>query len=334
MVWKAWEHTDGSVWWQLDDVFKALDICQGNELMCDWLRRRLPSFDNAWGDAGMVKECAYRPSQKSQDANAKFAGKPVAGEASLHQSHTMSTKGLLVFLRHCTIYLRGGSKARAIAVLSCWLQLMLPASAAGAIGPAIQSHAQHCGSDAQDGICHHLRHCNELAAKRPTPQATACEFTHQLQLLTHVRLAAKACYAAVVEALASQINANWQQVALTTDPLTGARAGMDGAQPRPKQDEDYKRHIVEETLASKRARTGRQAVQADGLAHPSAAARWNDMATLLRQSAAFQHFKTAQTLSIIGDASRIGNPAENVEVMAAWSPEVGAAVWLPPQASY
>jgi uncharacterized protein YbjQ (UPF0145 family) len=104
---------------------------------------------------------------------------------------------------------------------------------------------------------------------------------------------------------------------------------MDGTQPRPKQDEDYKRHIVEEALASKRARTGGQA---DGLAHPSAAARWNDMATLLHQSAALQQFKATQILSFIGDASRIGNPAENTEVMAAWSPDVGAAVRLPQQA--
>jgi len=53
---------------------------------------------------------------------------------------------------------------------------------------------------------------------------------------------------------------------------------------------------------------------------------------LLKQSAAFIQFKATQTLSIVGDASRIGNPAENCEVMAVWSPEVNAAVWLPPQA--
>eukprot|EP00972_Heterocapsa_arctica_P066715 9845233-Heterocapsa_arctica.AAC.1 len=56
------------------------------------------------------------------------------------------------------------------------------------------------------------------------------------------------------------------------------------------------------------------------------------MATLLQQSAAFMQFKATQILSFIGDASRIGNPAESCEVMAAWCPEVGVAVWLPPQA--
>eukprot|EP00972_Heterocapsa_arctica_P073822 10898126-Heterocapsa_arctica.AAC.1 len=76
----------------------------------------------------------------------------------------MSTKGLLVFLRKCTMYLRGGSRARAIAVVTCWLQLMLPANSPEAIGPVTQLLAQHCDSDAQDGICHHLRSCIRLAA--------------------------------------------------------------------------------------------------------------------------------------------------------------------------
>jgi hypothetical protein len=156
--------------------------------------------------AGMVRESAYQPSQKSQEAKAKFAGKPVGRQASLHQSHAMSTKseGLarLPQALHYTIYLRGCSRARAIAVLSCWLQPMLPASAPGAMGSATHAHAQRCGSDAQDGICHHLGHCNCLAAKRPTPQAIACELSHQLRLLTHMCPAATACYAAVVDVVA------------------------------------------------------------------------------------------------------------------------------------
>jgi len=335
-TWKAWVHTgdDDPVWWQLDPIFKSLDLCQGKELMADWLRKRLPAYDVDWEAANLTRELAYQPSRKSQEAKAKSAGTAVAGPPCQHASHTMSTPGLLVFLRKCTVFLRGESKVRAAAVLNGWMQLLLPATCAEGAGPAQHPHAQRCDLDPQDGICCHLRQCTSQSRLKPTPQEQCCELSYQLYSASPACEAAKAYDAALVETFAGQMNASLPSFACTSDPVVGAKLNVElGPQARPYSiDEDYKRTIVEDTLKCKRARTGGQAMQADRLADPPTANKWNESAIVLQQSSAFIQFKATQTLSIVGDASRIGNPAENCEVMAVWSPEVNAAVWLPPQA--
>jgi len=90
-TWKDWVHTgdDDSVWWQLDPIFKSLDLCQGKELMADWLRKRLPAYDVDWEAANLTRELAYQPSRKSQEAKAKSAGTAVAGPPCQHSSHTL-----------------------------------------------------------------------------------------------------------------------------------------------------------------------------------------------------------------------------------------------------
>jgi hypothetical protein len=329
---KAWVHAGGETWWQLDPFFKALELLSPKVLMSDWLNHRMESFVEAWGAAGISKVEALLPSLKSQVATAKMRGQPVDKLVG-HHSFCMSTVGLLVWLRRLSISLhRSASRAFASAVLVAWLLFMLPSTSLDLAQAHISAGvAQRCQTGAvEDGLCCHIQACRRAAMVEGSPQLKCAELWCALGLHTHCCHACKAWDEMLVRELATLVDAEVPAVAMTTDPKVGALITKRG--PHERVDEDYKKAVVDVAVSSKRAKTCGQAIQADGVAVRQNANDWSDARTLLEQAACWDSFKECQCISVIGDASRVGNPAENCEVIAAWSPGVGAGVWLPPQA--
>lgn len=137
----------------------------------------------------------------------------------------------------------------------------------------------------------------------------------------------------VVASVVASMDAGAPTKAYTTDPRRSHEDDGDAGRrtKRHRVDEDYKTAIVALAVQKGSARTPRAVIVADGKACADNVGTWDKNHMLLLQSSSWLAFSRAQHISVAGDASRLGNPAEETQVNLACNLETGVACWLPPQ---
>lgn len=120
----------------------------------------------------------------------------------------------------------------------------------------------------------------------------------------------------------------------TQDPSRATMLG-DGTKKHRRIDEDLRRLATLEAPKTGRAPHAAGFLRATGMCSAKNAPGWCEQDMLRYMSVGWVLGSNAQTVCLTFDAGRVGNPAENVEVMACQvysSDGGGAFMWLPPQA--
>ena len=98
-------------------------------------------------------------------------------------------------------------------------------------------------------------------------------------------------------------------------------------------DEDFKRHLVQQSVQSKRAKIASSAVKAAGIFesdNPGIVSTWALEAMNARLQDIRAHFGSCTgPLSVAFDGKRLGNPAEETVVVAILDPETEYGAFLP-----
>lgn len=145
--------------------------------------------------------------------------------------------------------------------------------------------------------------------------------------------AARLELARAVTIVSSAVDRGAHDSAYTCDPRKAHNDDIDIARrmKRQKVDEDDKSAIVQTSISQGFAKTSRSLLVADDRVCPDNIGRWDDDHLLTTPAASWLSFARVEHLSVAGDASRLGNPAGEAQVMLACNLDSGRACWLPPQ---
>jgi hypothetical protein len=339
--WKAWRHGGDEAWWELRRVADSMELIQGKYYLDEWLRKHKKQLIAFWGRFGLGEAEAFLPSQKAHAQKARSAGSNVLEPASLasHKVPCLSTAGLLVFLHFAGIASKA-AKLRAKSATSWDVFLtrsMLPEFCDSMLEAQLPARwAASCGMPGAGQACAHYDACVDAACGEglPSQQSLAT-------LLWQLFSAGSGCGACrgyageLLQLIASHVNENLSTTAYTSDPLAAPPLPTFRERKRP-IDEDFKRSVSAKAVTEGRAASGSQYLKATGACSRKNAYRWNDEGLLEHQAASWVGAapQTLESVIVALDAKRLGNPAENVEVMAACvTASSGSFVsWLPPQA--
>lgn len=284
---------------------------------------------------GLLLDNEILPSFKA----ASCRGEATMLNAKVRGEWTSSTLGALAWLLHlsCASH-RAKSKEQAGALLRGFLVAFAsPASAAAhSMAEDIKQALSSCQQPPQGhwGSCCHLRIAiDAMLSAGPAGQM----WTNLTNALQHIYLARPVCVASrrllagVLQRLCQDVDG---KVSDMQPPKNFSSFSMpQGRNRKLRIDEDYKRYLVSEAVAAKRAHCGAQYAKTTGDVHHETARKW-DEAHMANYIAAAWHTMGSSTLvSLACDASKVGNPAEETVMFLAWDMESNKAVVLPPQAA-
>lgn len=337
LEYKAWKHPSDRVWWQLHGVVDAIGVCDGKTTVSDWFKDRMAKWRAAWHCWMLDPSDAYKPSHRSEQASAKHEERAIILDDERHHVLTLSTAGLLVFLHTCACVLKSAKhRSRAKASLEAFLKkclhlggnleewLSVPAAIAGSC------------SDSRPG-----QQCLHLADALGRARASGSPHLQVVALLFHLGAVSTLCDAArqwgarlLLEAK-DIINESVMDVAYTNDPTKANTLRGSGSRKRT-ADEDLKLAISTDVLQRRRSSSGYKLLKAiDSGLCPKSAYAWPDKHALEYQASSWLSASSATTVTVALDAKRLGCPAEETEVAAAWvhhSLGTDFLSWLPPQA--
>jgi hypothetical protein len=333
--WKCWRLQSGLVAWEL--AGPIYDISKSTAKVCRQLKEESAHIEFACQVLGAPKDSHVWPSRKAASAHARSLGRDACEAVSagpFQQEWSISTLGLLQLLLVWALNKKTlASRILAKCVMTSWLAVFIEPLAA-ALHAACQgcqaaaSHLCQLGRDA-DGLCMHMR--GILAdACASGPDLDAVQLTELLCKLFSISQSCTstvAWYRQLMSTLSATIDTNVHGGRLdVTADITRHRIGPSGR----------KRRLDEDACL--------QTALGLNHSHPcsSAAGRHNGVATSTASSfdrrglvaymlAAPGHFEGVRHLCITTDGSRVGQPAEETNVYAAWSPDCSRSAWLAPQ---
>jgi hypothetical protein len=336
--WKAWRHTDQVAWWELRRVSDTLQLISGRTYLDRWLRDHVPVYIVWWEMFGITAKEAMLPSKKSFLTRARMARLEVLDEGlDAHDVPTISTRGLLVLLFASAMSLKSKDvKGRAEAAFRAALcKLVEPGFATGLLEAGMPAGlAANCGASQGGQPCCHYEQCAQAVATWQAQPALA-------ELLWGLVVAAGRCGACrahageLIAQLARHICGRLPESSYTSDALEAGRLDDSSRARKRPIDEDFKRAVSFRAVQEGRASSGPQYLKATAACSAKNGARWADQELLWHQAAGWLGASSVESVTVALDAKRLGNPAENVEVMGAWvSSDQGQFMsWLPPQVS-
>ena len=339
--WKAWHHDGDKAWWEFRRVADSMDLVGGKYYLDEWIRKHKKQLVAFWGRFGLGEAEAFLPSQKAHAQKARSASSKVLDTASAgsHKVPCLSTPGLLVFLH----FIGTASKANVLKAKSATLwdifltRSMMPEFCNRMLeAPLPARWSASCGMSGAGHACVHYTACVGAACGGSLPsQQSLATLLWQLLSVGSGCGACKGYAGELLQLMASHVDASLSTTAYTSDPLVAPALPTFRERKRP-IDEDFKRSVSAKVVAEGRAASGSQFLKATGTCSRKNASRWNDEGLLEHQAASWVAAapQTLESVIVALDAKRMGNPAENVEVMAACvTASSGSFVsWLPPQA--
>ena len=334
---KAWRHADDSVWWAVNSFLSStgLDVLGPEDSFCLWYKKKKGQLGHALAQGGCQLEEHVRAPRRALQAQAREHGQTYEPPAIGHDEYHASTRGLLLMLTFLQAHVRSHPTRHKVALcLQVWFEALVPAEAVGTLAlQAIPELTMRACPLFNGDPCRHIRQClRRLEATGSSVQARMRDHVLDLWELSSSCQSCKARLSEVVASLSDHMDSHLEAGAYTMNPRKRREQKPRAGARRQRIDEDYKRAVVEDTVSSGAARTPRALMKADGIAEPDDVAKWTELHTLQRQSAAWLTFRNVQHLGLCGDASRLGNPAEETLMMAAWSGDASRGCWLPPQA--
>lgn len=334
--WKAHVYDDGAIYWEVRRFILAF-LAGGRKdfEVAKILRAARGPLTTVLEEWGLSLDNEILPSFKA----ASCRGEATMLNAKGRGEWTSSTPGALAWLLHlsCASH-RAKSKEQAKALLRGFLVAFAsPASAAAhSMAEDIKQALSSCQQPPQGhwGSCCHLRIAiDAMLTAGPAGQM----WTNLTKALQHIYLARPVCVASrrllagVLQRLCQDVDG---KVSDMQPPKNFSSFSMpQGRKRKLRIDEDYKRYLVSEAVAAKRAHCGAQYAKTTGDVHPETARKW-DEAHMANYIAAAWHTMGSSTLvSLACDASKVGNPAEETVMFLAWDMESNKAVVLPPQAA-
>jgi hypothetical protein len=341
LEWKAWQHDDNRGWWEMRRVSDSLQLIQGNYYLDQWLRRHKSQLLGFWQHFGMDEAEAFLSSQRGHATQARLCEQQVLDQvsASSHNVPCLSSLGLLVFLHFCGTALKNKAmKQRAKATWGAFLhKLMVSGFCSGKLeAPVPDRWVASCDRGEAGQACVHLTSCASMACDGGlSSQQNFASLLWQLAVCGVVCAACKGYGQELLRQVAEHIDTNLGDSAYTSDPLLAQPLDQDRGRKRV-IDEDFKRAVAVKVVEEGRAATGSQYLKAVGTFCARGGYNWNDQELLVHQAASWIGAapSSLESITVALDAKRVGNPSENVEVMAAWVKSTSAEFvsWLPPQA--
>lgn len=340
LLWKAWRHADGTVWWDFVKVSDTLGLCSTSHdtRLSTWLRGKIPTLLHEWGVAGLSEREAFAPSFRAAKASMKRTRDEDVGDIILHEVPVVTTPALLVTLMFLG---KGGAKKHelrntSVEVASMWCQQLGSSNLLQTDWLALPtSVVAQCSARAiEEASCPHIHQWGVELAGEVVPQLRLFKFICGLAISSSMCQAARAWYQHCVAALARDMDMNLPARAYTSNPVL-SRQPILGPRLRHNHDEDLKQHVARAAISDGKAKSSSQYVRSNETVtcHAKSAARWEDKCSLQYQAAGWNLGKHIKCLSIAMDAGRFGSPAESTEVFAAASctEKADYFMWLPVQ---
>ena len=250
-----------------------------------------------------------------------------------HDVPTVSTAALLVFLRFAGVWCRTKiSKSRCVMALHALLDVFLLPAALDQASALLKADGtiNFCRVGAAgNGPCCHVDQCDECVDASQRPQYCVAKIFQKTATLSSACATLQAADQHLISLLVNCVADRLGVVATTIQPKVGML--LHGRSKRRRVDEDYKEYVVSEALRLGRGHNANAVVRGDAAADSGIGAKWHEQLCCFEQASAWLTFHDVQDISLAGDASRLGCPAEETEFIAAWSPSVDYGVWLPPQ---
>lgn len=246
----------------------------------------------------------------------------------------LSTAGCGIVLLYGCFAFREKSKKRLMKGLLCTLleALLNPefledsGVAMMDLGSLCQCRAYRQGAES----CPHLRGAvKQLRREGTAPQrkvALALE-----EAITMVDVCPPSCHwlRRAILAVRNVVDAAAPSMAFTQD-ATKAESTRAPGKKRRRVDQDLKHAVINDMIVSGRAKSSHAAARSLGDVVAKSTDKWDDRASLLYQAACWASCQGLRALSVAVDAKRLGQPAEETEVFAAWAWPQDVAMWLPP----
>lgn len=339
---KAWLYPNASVvvvghpevYWEARRVVDAMGLRPTTQDFYKYWKRHQPHWQLLCVAYGFIEASRiFKPSRKSL-VSSLAGGESICNDPFVREEFSIATTGILAMV----LYIAGGKllrhKRSSQLVLTSLLSHVLQGSVAQDIGfwspPA--DICDQCEFDAFEGRCAHMRHGLQLEHRSTKPWETvvAClvDLAHMQSTCNAARCFLEAQLVQIATALDEAIcgiGHSDASRALDNDPSRYAK--------RRRIDEDLVVDTIMTSVETGRSASSRRMLRSKGQLCPDNGTLWERQALLHTQAAAWRVFKGSQAVHISLDGSRIGNPAEETELYAAFCGSSLKGCWLPPQAT-
>jgi len=335
---KCWRHGDVCRW-EVKPILVSLGLLGSDECVGDWFRKRRDAVLGIWHFLGVDPAEHWRGSRKALEAQAKRAGVVFVPGCTEHDEFHCSSVCLLAIL----IWTKAAAGSAVRRCRGEWfmqevVQLLVPADCETAmtIEKVPAEILVACPLARGGRPCCHLEAALQVlqCASHGCLSARLCPHMFGLWASSGDCPSRKRQLVRALGLVASSMDQRAPDRAYATDPRKAHKdiGDLGRRNKRQRVDEDYKKAVVADTIEQGLAKTPRALLVTDGEACPDNVGKWDEEHTLNTMSANWLSFSRVQHMSVAGDGSRLGNPAEETVVMVACSPASRIATWLPPQA--
>lgn len=335
---KAWQHLEDDlpvVLWEFRRIADAMGCLVAGRSASKWFTERLPLWRAQWAAMGIAEGTAYVLSQKSQVARARARSSQVAMAERTHDELTLTTVAVLAVVLCASFSLhKVATRNRCLAFLQTFFGRSLPNTVVaqlgwGTLGPR---DFAACAGSADGRPCAHLKEALASWGGDCPEQQRLAQSLSDLHVWSSECSACRCVLRKLSHAIAAMIDDRLESFAYTDDPTKATP--LDEAKKKKRRiDEDLKASVTIVTMAAHRAPNPASLLRATANYSEKNACGWVDRTLLQYQGASWFLGAQTETVVVSADASRVGNPGENVEVLAAqcFAPGSSSLVFLPPQ---
>lgn len=340
--WKCWLHSERGVWELRRVIASAKGALPQKFLLHEWVKQHKGKLIAYFKSAGLSFSGNLIPSRKAFAAQCQESRRvqkePPEQPVFLHEEWAITTCALIVLL----VFLAQMGKSRldkhrSDRLLKAFLAKLLPPQEALQQVRCDEVDLNRCSDRVP-----HAKHCEHLAPllgriaarKAAAPQHLVCDLVvglfqeQQCCVSAHKLLCTLVVRVGVV--VDQQVpSASWTTDATETQLLD---TSLPDKKRRRRIDEDFKHAVATKVVASGRAGTSAAFLRSKGATSSTVSASWEERVVLEAQASSWASFASAPTVSIAIDGSRVGQPAQEMEVCFAWDPARGIGSWCPPQA--
>lgn len=339
---KAWafEGAPGSgalaVTWEFRRFVDAAGLCPESLYLHQWIRKRRDVWAPCWRRFGIEPGEALIPSRRSAQQS-RVGDDTLCADGKVRSEWSITTVGLLVLLMHISSDARSQkAKRMALGLLAAWLTVLVKAEESARLRSMVvgSSHLSSCQVFADSsGVCCHVQDIYRLVGMpegRPS-------FVGEALASCLVKLYAGGMTCRAFQHIMSDILpilATGMHLALLEKGHSDLRRAALYDPSRAKRrrcDEDLQASVMQRSASCSQSAGNILAI--DGSSRRSGT-NWMEKMVCSFQSSAWLHFKGAPAVNLVMDAKRIGNPAEDTEVLLATNCGSLRSTWLPPQVGH
>lgn len=303
----------------------------------DWWAAHKQAILSTSSACSLEDDAIYLPSRKALRARKRLQMPELPeNPEQVREEWLVSTSGLaLIMVVIATIFRKRAHKAAARGLLQALLAALLDGDCVTK-HPSLQldvATLRQCDafSNQDDPCCEHMKLVfAALGNASAAAQARLADALLVAGPLVAICPATVAWLSAALAAFSEDIAEAIPRKACKGDVLQSRAACRNDEMKRRRIDEDLKKAVCTDMVVDGRADQARDGARLMGLGGATAA-KWDEKELLNYQAACWKLCeRSGCSLSVALDGKRIGQPAEETEVVAAWTWPQQVAFWLPP----